>query len=34
MFSEVLVNMKYEFGDRAALFSLLPNQWRNNQVSL
>ena len=34
MFSEVLANMKYEYGDRVAFFSLLPNQWICSQVSL
>ena len=34
MFSEVLANMKYEYSDRAAFFSLLPNQWISSQVSL
>ncbi|KAL0012809.1 hypothetical protein SO802_007917 [Lithocarpus litseifolius] len=30
--SELLVNMKFEYGDRAAFFSLLPNQWISSQV--
>ena len=34
MFSEVLANMKYEYGDRVAFFSLLSNQWISNQISL
>ena len=34
MFSEVLVTMKYEHGDRATFYSLLPNKWINSQVSV
>ena len=34
MFSEVLVKMKYEYGDRVAFNTLLPNQWINSQVSV
>ena len=34
MFSEVLVTMKYEHGDRAAFCTLLPNQWISSQVSV
>jgi len=34
MFSEVLVSMKYEYGDRAASNTLLPNQWIGSQVSV
>ena len=30
MFSEVLANMKYEYSDHAAFFSLLPNQWKTS----
>ncbi|XP_030960985.1 putative ubiquitin-like-specific protease 1B [Quercus lobata] len=30
--SEVLSSMKYEYGDRAAFFSLLPNQWISSQI--
>uniref|UniRef100_A0A7N2R986 Ubiquitin-like protease family profile domain-containing protein n=1 Tax=Quercus lobata TaxID=97700 RepID=A0A7N2R986_QUELO len=29
---EVLASMKYEYGDRAAFFSLLPNQWISSQI--
>ncbi|KAK9984961.1 hypothetical protein SO802_034486 [Lithocarpus litseifolius] len=30
--SEVLVSMKYEYGDRAAFSTLLPNQWISSQI--
>ncbi|XP_030933071.1 uncharacterized protein LOC115958935 isoform X4 [Quercus lobata] len=30
--SEVLANMKYEYSDRAAFFSLLPNQWISSRI--
>ncbi|KAF3967616.1 hypothetical protein CMV_008394 [Castanea mollissima] len=30
--SEVLVSMKYEYGDRAAFNTLLPNQWISSQI--
>ena len=34
MFREVLVDMKYEFGERAAFNALLPNQWITDEVSV
>ena len=34
MFREVLVDMKYEFGERANFDALLPNQWITNVVSV
>ncbi|XP_050275879.1 uncharacterized protein LOC126717926 isoform X2 [Quercus robur] len=32
--SEVLVSMKYEYGDRAAFNTLLPNQWISSQMRM
>ena len=32
MFRELLVDMKYEFGERADFTALLPNQWITDKV--
>ena len=34
MFREVLVDMKYEFGERADFNALLPKQWITDEVSV
>ena len=34
MFREVLVDMKYEFGERADFNALLPKQWITDNVSV
>ena len=32
MFREILIDMKYEFGERADFGAFLPNQWITDKV--